>query len=129
MITKDVFVEYISYDNHLYGTLKKELEVALESNGIYVLVLEVRGTIKIKELFPQTTTIFILPPSLEELKRRLIERGVNTEEEITNRLCIADSEMKLQHKYDYRVVNDILENAVDEVKNIIIKHYAEGSEV
>lgn len=128
MINDDKFIEYTTYDNHLYGTLKDEIEKAVQADEMYTLIVDVSGALKIKSMFPDVVTIFIEPPSLEEIKTRLIKRGVNTQEEIENRLSVAKNEMNQRFKYDYCVANDNIEKASEIVKNIILNHSKVESE-
>ena len=86
-----------------------------------VLVIEVRGALNIKKMFPEAVSVFIEPPSTEELIRRINKRGDNNETEIALRLNIAEEEMTYRDKYDYRVVNDDLAVCVNEVYEIIKK--------
>lgn len=128
MINDDEFIEYTTYDNHLYGTLKDEIEKAVQADEMYTLIIDVNGALKIKSLFPDVVTIFVEPPSLEEIKTRLVKRGVNTQEEIETRLSTANNEMNQRFKYDYCVVNDNIEKAAEIVKNIILNHSKVESE-
>lgn len=113
------FIEYVDYGGNLYGTLKSEVERLTSMHKILVLIIEVNGALHFKKLFPEATTIFIVPPSIEELKRRLSGRGQNTEEELNTRLEIAMAEMDHRDKYDRCVVNDDLEQCINEVYHII----------
>ena len=85
--------------------------------------IDVNGAHNIKKIFPDALLIYIAPPSMEELKRRLIGRGTEDEETINNRLEIAEKEMQEVDFYDYVVVNDDLETATNEVKNIILDNF------
>ena len=113
------FIEHVNYGGNLYGTLKSEIDRLTSMNKILVLIIEVNGAIRFKELFPESETIFIIPPSLEELKRRISGRGQNSEEELQTRLQIAAAEMEMKDKYDHVVVNDVLEDCINEVYHII----------
>ncbi len=113
------FIEYVDYGGNYYGTLKSEVERLTSMHKILVLIIEVNGALRFKELFPEATTIFIIPPSIEELKRRISGRGQNSEEELNTRLEIARAEMENRDKYDRCVVNDDLEHCIDEVYHII----------
>ena len=85
--------------------------------------IDVNGAHNIKKIFPDALLIYIAPPSMEELKRRLIGRGTEDEETINNRLEIAEKEMQEVDFYDYVVVNDDLETATNEVKSIILDNF------
>ena len=119
MINEDAFIEYVKYGNNYYGTLKSEVSRLTDEGKTVILVIEVNGAANIKKIIPESTSVFILPPSVEELRRRIESRGQNTESEIETRLSIAMEEMKYKDTYDYRVVNDELENCVSEIFNII----------
>lgn len=115
------FLEYVQYGGNFYGTLKSEIDRLASENRIPVLIIEVNGALNIKRMFPDAQTIFIIPPSIEELERRIRLRGQNTEEDIRNRLQIAAAEMENSDKYDYCVVNDDLDQCIQEVYTIIKK--------
>lgn len=116
------FIEFVCYGGNYYGTLKSEIQRLVEAEKTVVLVIEVNGALNFKAAFPDCVTVFLLPPSFEELERRILLRGQNTPEEVSARLSIAREEMTYQDKYDYRVVNDDLDDCVDYIyKNIIKK--------
>ena len=115
------FVEYVTYGGNCYGTLKSEVRRLSELGRTVVLVIEVRGAMNIKQAFPEAVAIFIEPPSMEELIRRITKRGDNTETEIAMRLKIAQDEMTYKDKYDYCVVNDDLDACVKAVYQIMQK--------
>ena len=120
-IKQDEFVEYVQYGENYYGTLKSEVKRLTELNKTVILIIEVRGAQNFKVLYPESTTIFIVPPSVDELRRRIKGRGQNTQEEIDLRLNIALEEMKQRDKYDFCVVNDELDDCIDAVYDIISK--------
>ena len=113
------FIEYVNYGHNYYGTLKSEITRLTEMGRIIVLIIEVNGALRFKELFPYAQTIFIIPPSVEELRRRIVGRGQNTEAEVETRLQIALEEMANKDKYDHCVVNDDLDRCIDEIYDII----------
>lgn len=113
------FVEYVKYGPNYYGTLKSEIRRLEAAGKTIVLIIEVNGALHIKESFPEAVTVFLLPPSKETLRGRILKRAQNTPEEIETRLSIAMEELSLQDRYDYRVVNDSLEACVNEVYSII----------
>ena len=118
-INNEAFLEYAVYNNQYYGTPKSKIEEKL-SNGIdVILVIDIQGALKIKEQIEETLFIFILPPSMEELKKRLIERNTETKEKILERFKTAYNEINEIKKYNYVVVNDRVDYAVDKVKAII----------
>lgn len=115
------FLEYaeVHYGKY-YGTPKKELEEKLASGKDVILEIEVQGAAQVKELFPETILIFILAPSMEEVKRRIKARGVENNEQIVKRFEKAYREINEINKYNYVVVNDKLEDAVLKVESILI---------
>ncbi len=118
MIDGDEFLEYDSHANALYGTPKGQLEEKLAFSNV-ILDVEPAGAEIVYKKRPDATLIFIMPPSLEELERRLRGRGDTSEEQIALRLKRAKWEMDQKDWYDYVVVNDKLEDCVEEVLNII----------
>lgn len=118
-INEDDFLEYATYNNCYYGTPKSSVLKYLEKGINVILVIEVKGAFQIKEKLQNSVLVFIMPPSLEELKRRIKGRNLDTDEMINNRLIIAEEEMNLRHKYDYIIINDDIDLAVNKLKNII----------
>ena len=122
-IKNDDFLEYaqVQYGEY-YGTPKKEVVDLLENGKDVILVIDVQGAQIIKEKFPDTLLIFILAPSMEEIKKRLINRKTETKEQIINRFKIAYNELNEVNKYNYVVVNDDIEECVNKVNSIIISN-------
>jgi len=122
-IENDDFLEYaqVQYGEY-YGTPKKEVVDLLENGKDVILVIDVQGAQIIKEKFPDTLLIFILAPSMEEIKKRLINRKTETKEQIINRFKIAYNELNEVNKYNYVVVNDDIEECVNKVNSIIISN-------
>ncbi len=119
LIADGEFIEYVKYGNNYYGTLKKEIERLVAGGKTVVLVIEVKGAANIKKAIPESTSVFILPPSVDELRNRIVSRGQNTESEIETRIAIAMEEMTYKDSYDYCVVNDRLDDCVNEIFEII----------
>lgn len=119
MIADDGMLEYASYCGNYYGTPRKPVEDMLEKGIHVILEIEVQGAMKIKEKCPEAVFVFILPPSLKELRRRLEKRGTETAEVIEKRLGEAAGEIAHAYKYDYAVVNGELSEAVDDLMSII----------
>lgn len=118
-IRDDKLVEYTNYCGNYYGTPRAQIEERI-SKGIYVvLVIEVEGAANIKRQYPDSTTIFICPPSMEELENRLRGRGTDTPESIQKRLSRAKEEIKLAPTYDEQVVNDDVDRCADEIYALI----------
>ncbi len=113
------FLEHAEVFGNYYGTLKQPILERLE-NGISVLLdVDTKGAKQVKQKIPDAILIFIEPPSMEELERRLRSRGTESEEVICKRLREAGFEMAQRDFFDYRVVNDILEDARKEIDNIL----------
>ncbi|MEG1858893.1 MAG: guanylate kinase, partial [Christensenellaceae bacterium] len=102
-----------------YGTPKQRVLERLADGKNVILEIDVQGAMQVKQNYPQAIMIFIMPPSEEELLKRLRGRATETEEQINKRFGKARSEMALVDKYDYKVVNDDLDAAVAQVKEII----------
>ncbi len=115
------FLEYAIVHGNYYGTPKREVFEMLEKGLDLILVIDVQGMRQVKKNFKDVVTIFILPPSLEEIVRRMRERG-DSEEEINKRLKTAKSEIPAWKEYDFIVINDILEKAKEDLKHIILCH-------
>ncbi len=114
------FLEHAEYNGNLYGTSSEKLRAILEDRGHDVILeIEVQGAGQIREKRRDARFIFLLPPSLEELERRLRGRGTDTDEAIARRLAVADRELEAIRFFDYAVINDDLERAIEEVREII----------
>lgn len=121
MIKKDMFLEYAKVQyNKYYGTPKTEVKELLEQGKDVILEIDVEGAKQIKAQYPETILIFIMAPSMEEVKRRIKARGTETKEQIIKRFKIAYNEINEVNKYNYIVVNDHLEDAVKKVEAILI---------
>ena len=113
------FLEYAQvYDNY-YGTPKSNVEEMLEKGKDVILEIDIQGALKVKENFEEGIFIFILPPSMEELKQRIIKRGSETEESLMKRFKSAYKEINFVSKYNYAVVNDEVDLAVEKLEAII----------
>ncbi len=119
MIDSGLMLEWATYDGNYYGTPKTTVEEMLAEGKNVILEIDVQGGFKVKELFPETVMIFVLPPSMEELKKRLVERGREGETCIKNRMEAARAELELAARYNYVIVNDSLSRCVEEVRDII----------
>ena len=119
MIAQDELIEYASYVNNYYGTPKAYVEEQLEAGKDVILEIEVQGGAQIKQKCPDCVGIFILPPSIRELERRLRDRGTESEEAIQKRLDAARGEILHAKEYDYVVINDTVENAVEAIQQIL----------
>lgn len=124
MIAEDALIEYAQYVGNYYGTPKAYVEEQLLAGKNVILEIEIQGALKVKEKFPDTLLLFVTPPSAEELKNRLVGRGTETMDVVISRLNRANEEAEGIEQYDYLVINDILEDAVEEVHQIIQnEHY------
>ena len=118
-INEDDFFEYAEVYGNYYGTPKWKTLEAIYSGKDVVLEIDIQGALKVKQQYPEGVFIFILPPSMEELKQRIINRGTETEESLIRRFKSAYQEVNYISKYNYAVVNDTVENAVDKIKAIL----------
>ena len=115
------FLEWVKYGGHYYGTLKSTIESTIESGKDLILEIDVHGAKKIKDLGIRYTSIFLLPPSLESLEKRLRNRKTESDSELQQRLLTAKSEFGCVKEYNYCIVNPDhnVEEAVTQIRNII----------
>ncbi|HSN58919.1 MAG TPA: guanylate kinase [Clostridiaceae bacterium] len=118
-IESDDFFEYAEVYGNYYGTPKWKALEAIYSGKDVLLEIDIQGALKVKQQYPEGVFIFLLPPSMEELKKRIVNRGTETEESLMRRFKSAYHEMNYVSKYNYAVVNDTVENAVDKIKAIL----------
>ncbi|ACV63131.1 guanylate kinase [Desulfofarcimen acetoxidans DSM 771] len=120
LLVEDQFLEYARvYDNY-YGTPRLEVEKALETGKDVILEIDIQGALQVKEKMPNSVLVFIVPPSLTELKTRLVNRGTDSAAEIEKRLkCVAE-EIKYISSYGYIVINNTVNEAVGKVEAILI---------
>ena len=121
MIEQGAFVEYDYHMNNYYGTLKSEV-LNKTAQGNMILDVEPVGAMRVKEIYPEATLIYIAPPSLETLEQRLRARNDTPEEQIQVRKQRAAWEDSQKDKYDYIVVNDVLDDAVAQVMDIVLRN-------
>lgn len=119
MIEADELLEYAQYVENYYGTSLKVIEEKLQAGVDVLLDIEVQGAAKVREKCPEAVFIFIIPPSLEELSRRLRKRNTDSEDVIAQRLAKAREECRECTKYDYLVVNDNVMSAAQEILSIL----------
>lgn len=119
MIANDEFLEYAGYVDKFYGTPKAPCYEHVEKGINAILEIEVQGGMMVKEKEPDTVMIFIVPPSMEELESRLRGRGTETEDVILQRLARAKEELLQMKNYDYIVVNNSVEEAAEQIRNIL----------
>ena len=121
MIESGAFLEYMRvFNTHYYGTPKSFVEQELAEGRSVILEIDVQGAMRVKAAYPDAVLIFIAPPSMSELKSRLIHRGTESTEAIERRFETAFQEMELVDRYDYVVVNDILDLAIARTEDIIV---------
>jgi len=113
------FLESAEVHGNNYGTRRKYIEEATSSGKNVIMDIDVQGALNIKRLMPESVLIFLIPPSLEELEKRLRGRNTDSEEIIDRRLTNAISELSFQNRYDYVVVNDYFPTCLEEIKKII----------
>ena len=113
------FLEYAQIYDNFYGTPKAAIIECLEKGQDVILEIEMQGARQIKEVYPEGVFIFVLPPSLEELKSRIVGRGTETQEEIEKRFSCAFEEVNQIVNYDYFIVNEDIEKSVSDVEAII----------
>jgi len=119
MIANDEMLEYAEIYGNYYGTPKPYVMDILGHGKDVVLEIDPQGALQIKKHFPDAVFVFIVPPSLDELTKRIYNRGTDSEEVIKRRLSAATSELEYASKYDYIIVNDEVEKATNKVSNII----------
>jgi len=118
------FLEHAEYAGNHYGTLRSELDRA--GNGL-VLEIELQGARQVREALPEALQVFIKPPSLEALRTRLIGRGAESEEQIGRRLEVAEKELAAESEWKHVIVNDRLEDAVDQLADLVATLWGEQS--
>ena len=129
MIANGELIEWAEYVNNYYGTPRQYVEETLAEGKDVFLEIEVQGAMQVKENFPEGVFIFLIPPNLEELKNRIINRGTETAELVKNRLLAAKEEIEMMDAYDYVVVNDEVNNAVNKVKAIVMSEHCKRERV
>lgn len=121
------FVEWaeVHRSGHFYGTLASEIQRIQESQKWVLLEIDVEGALNMMQLYPDALSVFLETPSIEEYERRLRSRGTETEEVIQQRLRTARDELQYAARYQYRVVNDDLDCAVDQIRQLLASREAE----
>ena len=118
-LSEDKMLEYAEYAGNLYGTPKAPVDEMLAEGKAVILKIEIQGADKIRKLYPDVVSIFLMPPSATVLENRLRGRNSEDEETINHRLVIAKEEMRRAADYDYVVINDTVENAAAGIETII----------
>lgn len=129
MIKNEELLEYTEYVGNYYGTPVNYVQDTLEKGKDVFLEIEVEGAKQVRKKFPDGLFIFLIPPSLSELEKRIKTRGTETDDLIKNRMSIAREELKMMNLYDYVIENDRVENAVEKIKSIVIAEHCRRSRV
>lgn len=120
MIQKDELLEWAEFCENYYGTPRSAVEQALQTGTDVILEIEIQGALQIKKRFPHGVFVFVVPPSMSVLSERIHKRGTESEDVIRKRLETATRELSYVTEYDYVIVNDELENAVNKLKCILV---------
>lgn len=127
-IAQEEFVEHVQYGANQYGTLRSEVEGHLGEGRNVMLEIEVEGARNVRSLYADALMIFIAPPSIEELNRRLTDRNTETGSEVASRMERAAQELATQQEFDYIVINQDIKKAADELYHIIETEMREAAE-
>lgn len=119
MVQADAFVEWAHVHSQRYGTSRKAIEDRIAHGTDIILEIDFQGAVQIKKLYPNTVTIFILPPSLEELRARLEKRGEDAPDVIGLRMENAQTEMAQVDRFDFVIINDLFERALFDLQSIV----------
>ena len=119
LIKEDAFLEYARVYYHYYGTPKKYALDKIENGESVLLEIDIQGAMQVKQRYPQGVFVYVVPPSLDVLSARIHGRGTDSDEVIQKRLAKITDELAMAHKYDYIIVNDVLEDAVHKVCSIL----------
>ncbi len=119
LIDTDEMLEWAEYVGNFYGTPRRFVEDKLRSGKDVILEIEVQGALKVKQKFPEGVFIFLLPPSLDELQKRIVTRGTESDESIRSRMSVAVDEIRLMEHYNYAIVNDHVQTACSKIQAIL----------
>ena len=119
MIREHQLIEYAQYVGNYYGTPKEYVVQQLEQGKDVTLEIEMQGALRVREILPEVNLIFLTPPTVDELERRLVSRGTETAEVIRERMARAKEESAYMKEYDYVVINDDLDECVENVHQLI----------
>jgi guanylate kinase len=123
LIEEEKLLEYAEFVGNYYGTPVDYVQQTLDSGKDVFLEIEVQGARQVRKKFPDGLFIFLVPPSLSELKNRIVTRGTESEDVINNRMNAAREELEMMHLYDYVVENDQVDRAVERIKAIVIAEH------
>ena len=127
-MAQDAFLEYAEYVGNFYGTPKRFVDEAMEAGRDVILEIDVQGALQIPHKRPEAVLIFIAPPSWEELERRLVGRGTEDMEKVRSRLARGREEFAAARDFDYFVINDTVDHAVDEIRAIMLSEHCRPGE-
>lgn len=123
MIEQNQLLEWAEYVGNYYGTPLQYVEECLQDGKDVMLEIEVQGALQVRNLVPEGVFIFLAPPSLDELRNRIVGRGTETDDSIENRMLVAREELEMMDHYDYVVENDEIQAACDRIKAISIAEH------
>ncbi|MBD7936778.1 MULTISPECIES: guanylate kinase [Cytobacillus] len=129
LIEQDKLLEYAEFVGNYYGTPVDYVKQTLNEGKDVFLEIEVQGAKQVREKFPDGLFIFLVPPSLSELKNRIVTRGTETEDSINHRLSAAKEEIEMMKLYDYVVENDQVENACERINSIVVAEHCRRTRV
>ena len=128
LIEEDAFLEYAEYVGNFYGTPKRFVDRAMDRGQDVILEIDVQGAMQVSSKRSDAIKIFVVPPSWEALEQRLRDRGTDSEEKLQKRLVRAKVELQAAESYQYMVINDTVEQAVEEVKAIMLAEHCKPAE-
>ncbi len=120
LVNSGQMLEWAEFADNFYGTFKQAVEKEVDEGKDVILEIEVQGAMQVKAKMPEVVMIFVLPPSVQELRRRITGRATEVPEIIEKRMNIAAEEIKMADRFDYKVINDDLGHAIKEVEDIIM---------
>ncbi|AST92108.1 MULTISPECIES: guanylate kinase [Sutcliffiella] len=129
LIEKDKFIEWAEYVGNYYGTPVDYVEQCLSQGKDVFLEIEVQGALQVKNKFPEGVFIFLAPPSLSELKKRITTRGTETADLINNRMTVAKEEIEMMDAYDYVVENDEVDLACSRIQSIVVAEHCKRTRI
>jgi guanylate kinase len=118
-ISREEFLEWAEVHGNFYGTSQKWIAEQLSAGRDVLLEIDWQGAQQVRKLFPDMVSIFVLPPSMDELQRRLVGRGTDSHEVIERRLAAAQAEMRHVGEFDYVIINDLLDQALDDLRAVV----------
>ena len=127
LIEEDQLIEHARYVSNYYGTPRSYVEEKMAEGNDVILEIEIQGALKVKEKFPETLLVFVMPPTAEDLKNRLVGRGTETMDVIESRMNRALEEAEEMAAYDYILINDTVDKAVEDLHNLIQSQHMKAS--